>query len=125
MPLQLILDDDGGIPIPMDDTVQEAWQLQFDRAAHAGTLQGLRERLGNCFARSLAECLDADLKPPTDAQLSYATAIARDLGIALPHEALRFRGAMAEFIDRYAEAHKQRRRSRGHADKPPTDDLPS
>ncbi|WP_445143364.1 hypothetical protein [Dyella sp. Tek66A03] len=111
MPVQLLLDDDGGIPIPLDDCTQEAWMLQFERACQSGAVDGFRERLAHCFATSLVECLDADLKPPTEAQLKYATAIARELGIALPSETLRFRGPMAEFIDRFADAMKQKRRS--------------
>lgn len=110
MPMQLVLDDDSGIPIPLDDCVREAWLLQYSRASHTGGMEGFRDRLAACFALSLAECLDADLKPPTDAQLRYATSIARELGIALPSEALRFRGPMAEFIDRFAEQLRQKRR---------------
>ena len=110
MSVQLVLDDEG-ISIPLDDCVREAWVLQYNRASLYGVADGLRERLAACFALSLAECLDADLKPPTEAQLKYGTVIARDLGVALPSEALRFRGAMAEFIDRFADAHKRRRRS--------------
>lgn len=55
---------------------------------------------------------DADLKPPTPAQVQYATDIARQLGIPLPPDALRFRGSMGEFIDRFAEVLCQKRR--GH-----------
>jgi len=109
--MQLVLNDEEVIPIPLDDFVQEAWVLQYKRASFQGGLEGFVERLATCFASSLAECLDPDLKLPTDAQLKYATAIARDLGVALPSEALRFRGAMTEFIDRFADVHKRRRQS--------------
>jgi inactivated superfamily I helicase len=116
MSVQLILDDDGSIPIPLDESVQEAWQLQFERAIHAGTASGLMERLANCFANGLVECLDSDLKPPTEAQVLYATAITRELGLSLNAEALRYRGAMSEFINRYADAFKDRRRRRVNLD---------
>lgn len=109
--MRLVLNEEEVVPIPLDDFVQEAWILQYKRASFQGAMDGFIERLAACFASSLAECLDPDLKAPTDAQLKYATAIARDLGVALPSEALRFRGAMAEFIDRFAEAHKRRLRS--------------
>lgn len=46
------------------------------------------------------------------AQVQYATDIARQLGIPLPPETLRFRGSMGEFIDRFAEILRQKRR--GH-----------
>lgn len=111
MPMQLVLDDDSGIPIPLDDDVREAWILQFDRASACDGVDVLCDRLAECFAHSLAECLDPDLKPPTEPQVRYATDISRRLGVALPAEALRFRGAMAEFIERFAELHRNRRRS--------------
>lgn len=111
MPIQLMLDDDAGIPIPVDDFVREAWMVQFSRANSARGVEQLRDRLAECFASSLAECLDPDLKLPTDAQVRYATDISRDLGVALPAEALRFRGAMAEFLERFAELHRTRRRA--------------
>jgi hypothetical protein len=111
MPVQLVLDDEGGISIPLDDCTREAWALQCDRAIHAGKLEGLQERVAMCFALSLSECLDSDLKPPTAAQLKFATDISRELGVALPSEALRYRGSMGEFINRYAEALRSKRRS--------------
>jgi hypothetical protein len=110
MPLQLLLDDEEGIPIPLDDSVREAWQLQFDRAQLAGSTDALKMRLAYSFAASLVECLDADLKPPTEAQVQYATAITRELGLSLNAETLRYRGAMAEFINQYVDAFKERRR---------------
>lgn len=109
--MQLVLNDEEVVPIPLDDFVQEAWILQCKRASFQGGMDGLVERLAACFASSLVECLDADLKPPTEAQVKYATVIARDLGVGLPSEALRFRGAMGEFIERFADAHKRRRRT--------------
>jgi len=60
MPMQLVLDDDEGISIPLDDCTREAWALQCDRAINAGKLEGWLERVAMCFALSLAECLDSD-----------------------------------------------------------------
>lgn len=118
MALQLMIDADQGIPIPLDDLTKEAWTLQLGRAAAQGAMESLSVRLASCFATTLAECLDADLKPPTEAQLKYATAIARDLNVGLPSEALRFRGAMAEFLNRFADIHKQKRRDRTSTSEP-------
>lgn len=109
--MQLVLNEEDAIQIPVDDCIREAWLMQYDRALHAGSTDRFRERLAQCFALSLAECLDPDLQPPTAAQMQYATSIARELGVSLPYEALRFRGSMADFIERFAEAHRQKRRS--------------
>ena len=110
MSVRLMFDDDIGIPIPLDNYVLEAWILQYVRALHSGRMESLMDRLATSFATSLAECLDADLKQPSDAQIQYATSIARELGIPLPAEALRFRGPMGDFIDRFAEPFRQRHR---------------
>ncbi|THD10149.1 hypothetical protein B1806_09640 [Metallibacterium scheffleri] len=108
--MRLMLDEDTGIPIPLDNFALEAWTLQYIRALNSGRMESLMDRLATSFATSLAECLDADLKRPSDAKVQYATSIARELGIALPAEALRFRGPMDDFIDRFAEQFRQRHR---------------
>lgn len=102
--MQLVLDDDSDVPLPLDAPTREAWLVQCGRAEGAGALERLKRRLAQRFAISLVECLDADLKPPTAAQLSYATDIARQLGLNLPAEAIRFRGEAMAFIRRHAEA---------------------
>ncbi|WP_307837966.1 hypothetical protein [Dyella sp. EPa41] len=101
--------EDDPIAIPIDDVIREAWTLQYDRAHYDGGMDRFRERLAVCFANSLAACLDTDLQPPTAAQMQYATSIARELGVSLPYEALRFRGTMSDFIDRYADALRAKR----------------
>ena len=108
--MRLVLNDEEGIPILLDAPIQEAWDIQYDRALHSGGVENFLARLAQCFAISLTECLDADLKPPTPAQIQYATDIARQLGVPLPPEVLRFRGSMGEFIDRFAEVLRQKRR---------------
>jgi len=111
--MQLVLDDESGIPIPLEDDVREAWMAQAARAAACEGIEALRDRLAACLAKSIDECLDHDLKTPTEPQLRYATEIARHLGVPLPADALRFRGAMSEFIARFAELHRARRRTPG------------
>jgi len=108
MVMQLMLDDESGIPIPLDDFALEAWAVQFNRALASEQVDVLCERLAECFASSLAECLDADLRPPSEAQVRLATDISRHLGVSMPPEALRFRAAMFEFLDRFADIHRTR-----------------
>jgi hypothetical protein len=59
------------------------------------------ERIGQRISETVIDVLDPDLRPPTNAQVSFALDIARELSVNLPGEALKFRGAMGEFIDRY------------------------
>jgi hypothetical protein len=106
--VQLVLDDDSGIPLPLDEPTRDAWLVQCGRAEIDGGIDRLRRRLAQCFATSLIECLDADLRPPSSAQLKYATDLARKLGVALPAEVIRYRGEAMEFIDRHAGALRAR-----------------
>jgi hypothetical protein len=119
--VQLILEDGEGIPLSLSEITREAWLVQYERALQAGGLPELKKRLSRCVEWGLQECVDADLKPPTAAQLRYATSIARDVGVPLHAEALRFRGPMAEFIDRHVDAFNQLRQRRVPREDGPVD----
>lgn len=109
MPLQLVLDEFDRIDLPLDDGALEAWRLQFDRAAAYRNSYVLSERLAACIASSIVECLDWDLQPPTEKQVRYAMAIAKALNVPLSGDAMRYRGSMTEFLNRFADAYKERR----------------
>lgn len=47
--------------------------------------------------------------PPTDKQLKYAIAIARELSLQLPAEVLQYRDAMKAFLAMHAETYRKRR----------------
>ncbi len=112
MAFQLVFDETMAIDIPVDDSALETWQIQLARATQPDAMGALRRRLAGCLAAGLSECLDPDLRPPSEAQVSYATAIARELGVSISGEALRYRGSMADFIGRFAERFKLRRAQR-------------
>lgn len=100
------------LPIAADAYIREAWATQQARALSTGTASELMSRLVECVAASVTECLDPDLKPPTSAQMVYATDIARVLGIAIPSAAIRYRGAMAAFIETHVDSFNAKRRPR-------------
>ena len=116
MALQLVFNDDWAISIPLSEYQQEAWDLQQARSARADDIDGLSLRLSYCFASSLIACLDSDLKPPPEDDLKLGMAIARDLGLSLHADALRYNGSMTEFIRRFGDLHK--RRQARHKDAP-------
>jgi len=118
MPMQLVFEDQWSIPVPMDDRLEEALGVQRERACRDEFDLAFVERLSECFANSLAACLDADLQLPTDSQVKYAMDIARELGVSLPADALRFRGAAHEFIDRFENAFRTSRERRRRATSP-------
>jgi hypothetical protein len=80
----------------------EALRLQIIRLQQREVFLGpVCERIGQRISETVLDVLDPDLRPPTDAQVKYALDIARELSVNLPGEALQYRGAMGEFIDRY------------------------
>lgn len=109
MPLQLVLDEYDRIDLPIKDSLLEAWRLQFDRAVMTYNTVVLSERVATCVAERLTHCLDWDLQPPTEKQMRYATTIARELNMTISGDALRYKGSMTEFIDRFADVFKARR----------------
>lgn len=118
MPLQLVFEDQWSIRVPMDDRLEEALGVQRERACRDEFDLAFVERLSECFANSLAACLDTDLQLPTDSQVKYAMDIARELGVSLPADALRFRGAAHEFIDRFEDAFRTSRERRRRVTSP-------
>ena len=112
MRLQLTCGDRWTIPISVEAQLPEAVEVQLERAYRQGREEMLLGRLSIAVAEAVAECLDSDLRPPSGRQVKFATAIARELNIALPGEALRYRGAINEFIQRFSPAFEQSRRRR-------------
>lgn len=112
MPLQLVFEDRWSIPVQVDARLYEALDMQRERAVQGEMDDVFAGRISDCIADSLVQCLDVDLQLPTACQIKYATDIARELGIDLPSEALRYRGAAHEFIDRFGKAFRERRQRR-------------
>jgi hypothetical protein len=100
------------IPMPADSYLREAWREQLARAESAGAASELSRQFIQCLAASLIECLDPDLKPPTEAQIAYAADITEELKIDFPMTALRYRGEMAAFIKEHVAAFKRKRLSK-------------
>ena len=98
MSIQLVVDGSDGIDIPLEDSLLAAWRLQLDRAALTRSTFAMTERLAACFAASLCQCLDPDLRPPTEKQLRHALTIARELNIPISADAMRYRGSMLAFL---------------------------
>ena len=112
MPLRLVDDDlDLSLDIRMSWSSREALGIQLQRALQGNDRDKFQRRLVLC----LMELLDGDLQAPTAKQIAFATRISRALVIPLPGEALRYRGAMHEFLGRHTPAfteYCQRNRSR-------------
>ncbi len=113
MPLLLIdADLDLLVEVPMTPDARDALTLQCRRLADERSRSSFEQRLGDQLAPALTDCLDWDLKPPSSAQITFATSIARQLGVDLPADVLRLRGAMNAYLDKHGETFKQQQQAR-------------
>lgn len=107
MALQLFIGEGKSIPIPLDSVTLEAWELQFGRAEAEDVIDELSDRLAEGIGTLLYECLDVDLQRPADNQVVVAAEMARRCNLPIPAAALRFRGALADFIGRFVPEYRQ------------------
>jgi len=98
-----LIDPDCDLLIALDatpgllDSVQEQWS----RLQHDPERESFGARLSGRILPVLADCLDWDLKPPTNAQISFAVSIAKKLQLEIPSGVLQRRSDMAEFLDQH------------------------
>ena len=103
MALKLVDDDlNLCLALPVDAASREAISIQIQRSASNRSAHSFEMRL----VKRLIDLVDTDLQPPTEKQLAYALNVAKSLGVAIPAEALRFRGSMNEFLDRFKERYQ-------------------
>lgn len=107
MALRLVDDERGlSLELQLPPMMREAVGRQLERCLPPFQNSTYTARVS--FA--ITNVLDNDLLPPSVAQLSYAKAIGKALGIEVPSDALHLRGQMMLFLDYYVplfEQHKQ------------------
>ncbi|WP_447785262.1 hypothetical protein [Stenotrophomonas bentonitica] len=72
---------------------------QWTRLNPGSERDAFSARLGKRVAPVIADCLDWDLRPPTDAQINYAVGVAKKLHLEIPALVLQRRSAMGAFLD--------------------------
>lgn len=83
--------------------LEEAVAIQFERIKDRKVRDTFVRKLEKRLEGLLVDCMDWDLKEPTEAQVTYAILVAKQLGIPLPSEARKYRFHMAMFLESYAE----------------------
>jgi hypothetical protein len=105
MGFRLVDDDlDLSFDIPLSSDARRGLSVQLQRNSCGQEKQDFESKL----CQQLTFLLDEDLLPPSRRQVSYALSIARTLDIPLPGEALQFRGAMHDYLQRHAALFRQR-----------------
>jgi len=122
MPLLLVHPSvDLTLELFVSPALEEAIALQWERVRQGTVRDTYVKALEYRLQDLLRECLDWDLKPPTEAQLSYATLLAARHGVSVPTEARNYRFQMAMFIEAWAR--KRTTDGRGDVGHPPRSGL--
>lgn len=86
--------------------LEEALSIQYERIKDGRVRDTFVKRLEKRLEALLSESIDWDIKAPTEAQLSYARLVSKQVGVPLPGEAERFRFHTAMFLETYANQAK-------------------
>ncbi|WP_165782323.1 hypothetical protein [Solilutibacter silvestris] len=97
--------------------VEEAFAIQWERLKTSKEREKFANRVAQQLQLVLPQCVDWDIREPTQAQLTYAQLIAQQLGIPLPSEARKFRYHTAMFLETYSEQVKPKRSQDPSAEK--------
>lgn len=107
--LQLLDQATGWVaPVELPKAIEELLDKQLELCLESGNAEDFLRWFTQALASGLPEAVSYELRPPSAAQLSFATAIARGLNIPLPPDVLRYRGPMHHFLERYANSFRQR-----------------
>jgi hypothetical protein len=108
--IQVVDEDTGWLQeLALIDHDQALLSLQLERQLERGTPEAFARWLMYLISAALPDSVDYDLRPPSQAQVNFATAIARALGLALPSDVLRYRGPTHEFISTHKDTFNARR----------------
>lgn len=103
MPLLLLHPGvDLTLELYVSPALEEAMALQWERVRKRTVRDTYVRALEYRLEYLLRDCLDWDLKPPTEAQISYATLLGARHGVSVPSEAMRYRFHMAMFLEAWA-----------------------
>lgn len=105
---------DLAIELFLPEELERAVALQWERLHDRASRDAFTRRLSRQLEGLLPEAIDWDIKEPTPAQLSFALILSKELGIAIPADAQRYRGLMHEFIERHAPEAKERWAQKGN-----------
>lgn len=104
MPLYLVNPAvDMTLELYVSEQLEEALTIQYERIKDGAVRSTFVKHLERRLQSLLADSVDWDLKKPTEAQLSYARLIAKQLGLELPSEVKRSRFHAAMFLETHAE----------------------
>lgn len=107
------LETGAAAEVAFSETDHDLLCRQMTRCVESGGLDLFARWLSAALASSLPSMADYNLRPPSDAQVTFAMAISRTLGVTLTSDVLKYRGAMHDFLSAHIEAFDARKRTGG------------
>ena len=110
MPFELVYGDrELVVSLDFESHVEERLSMLLRRGGPDHPLVRTRVELAKRIVEVITTMLEGTALPPTEKQLKYAIAIARELSLELPADVLQFRDAMAAFLNTHAEHYRKRK----------------
>jgi hypothetical protein len=97
------------LPLPFEGHIEERLFRIVSQTEPPQTAERARNDLARRIVDVVTAILEGELLPPTERQLKYALAIARELSLELPAEVIQYREAMTVFLGTYAEQYRRRK----------------
>lgn len=102
-------DSEFELALPFEEHIEDRLFQVISRAEPPASAERGRNDLARRIVDVITALLEGELLPPTDKQLKYALAIARELTLELPAEVLQYREAMTVFLGTHAEQYRRRK----------------
>lgn len=97
-----LLSDEMEIQAEVPTEAAEALEQQLARIDSEESRRVFVEAMLKHLGRVLSGFLDPDLRPPTEKQVAYAMSLSRRFEVEIPRDALMYRDAMCDFLQKYA-----------------------
>lgn len=97
------------LALPFEEHIAERLYRLINKTEPAQTVERERVDLARRIVDLITAMLEGDVLPPTEKQLKYAVAIARELSLELPAEVLQYRTAMTVFLSTHAQQYRHRK----------------
>lgn len=97
------------VTLPFEGHVEERLYRLITQGDISQEVDRSRNEISRRIVEHITMMLEGEMLPPTDKQLKYAVAIARELSLELPVDVLQYRNAMAIFLGTHAEQYRRRK----------------
>lgn len=110
MSLSLVYGDhEIALLLQFEAHVEEKLVHLMDSSVESSTGERIRRELASRIVDAITSMLETDVIPPSEKQVKYAVAIARELNLHIPAEVLQHRDAMTQFLEDHAQTYRRSR----------------